>query len=110
MIDERDGRRQPRLLRRRHLPVRGLRTWGEIYRPDVAILGIGGLWLGPVKITELPPPEAAIAARWLGVSTVIPVHHHPCDPDPAQLAAELAGSGIEVAALDFGATWTAPWK
>jgi L-ascorbate metabolism protein UlaG (beta-lactamase superfamily) len=85
-----------------------LRTWGEIYHPSIAILGIGGLWLGPVKIIELPPSEAAVAVRWLGVSTVIPVHHHPSDPAPAQLAAELAGSGIEVAALDFGAIWTAP--
>ena len=83
-----------------------LRTWGELYRPGIAVLGIGGLWLGAGKIVELHPAEAAVAARWLGVSTVIPVHHHPADPTPVQLAADLAGSAINVVSLDFGETWT----
>ncbi|HWC84396.1 MAG TPA: alpha/beta hydrolase fold domain-containing protein [Pseudonocardiaceae bacterium] len=83
------------------------RTWGEIYQPDVAVLGIGGIQVGPVRITELQPAEAAIAARWLGVSTLIPVHYRPGDPAPAQLAADL-GDTAQVATLEFGETWTAP--
>jgi len=47
-----------------------------------------------------------VAARWLGVSTVLTVHHHPADPAPAQLAADLADSAINVVSLDFGETWT----
>ncbi|WP_251983020.1 hypothetical protein [Streptomyces violaceusniger] len=70
----------------------------------MAVLGIGGIRLGPVRITELPPAEAAIAARWLGVSTVIPVHY-----TPAQLAADL-GDAARVAVLEFGKTWTAPTR
>ncbi|WP_181063614.1 hypothetical protein [Nocardia nova] len=31
------------------------RTRGELDRPDVAVLGIGGIALGPGRITELPP-------------------------------------------------------
>jgi acetyl esterase/lipase/L-ascorbate metabolism protein UlaG (beta-lactamase superfamily) len=85
-----------------------VRTWGEVYRPDIAVLGIGGIRVGPVRITELPPAEAAVAARWLGVSTVIPVHYLPADPAPVQLAAELGGD-VRVAVLDFGETWTAPF-
>lgn len=83
------------------------RTWGEIYKPDIAVLGIGGIRLGPVRVNELPPAEAATAARWLGVSTVIPVHYTPGDPAPAQLAADL-GDAARVAVLGFGDTWTAP--
>jgi L-ascorbate metabolism protein UlaG (beta-lactamase superfamily) len=86
-----------------------VRTWGEIYRPDIAVLGIGGIRLGRVRVTELPPAEAAIAARWLGVSTVIPVHYPPGDPAPAQLAADLRDT-VRVVPLAFGDTWTAPTR
>jgi hypothetical protein len=36
-----------------------------------AKLGIG-VQNGPVYIADLPPPDAVIAAEWLGVSHVIP--------------------------------------
>jgi L-ascorbate metabolism protein UlaG (beta-lactamase superfamily) len=74
----------------------------------VAILGIGGVQLGPVNTTELPPPDAAIAAEWLGASEVIPGHYAPGDPAPDELARELnaRGSAIKVIALEFGQTWT----
>lgn len=87
-----------------------LRTWGELYHPTVAILGIGGVWLGRVKLSELPPADAAVAAQWLGVSTLIPVHYRPGDPTPAQLAADVASADrpIRVVSLDIGDTWTAP--
>ncbi|WP_216897100.1 alpha/beta hydrolase fold domain-containing protein [Nocardia alni] len=84
-----------------------LRTWGELYRPQIAVLGIGGLRVGASQVVELPPAEAAIAARWLGVSTVIPVHHIPGDPMPALLAAELDGDPVEVVPLGFDESWTA---
>ncbi|WP_020659252.1 alpha/beta hydrolase fold domain-containing protein [Amycolatopsis benzoatilytica] len=84
-----------------------LRTWGELYQPETAVLGIGGVWIGAARVVELPPLDAAVAARWLGVSTVIPVHHTPGDALPAQLAANLAEDPIEVVSLDFGESWTA---
>lgn len=60
-------------------------------------------------MTELPPADAATAATWLGVHTVIPVHYPPGDPAPAQLAADLAARGgtIQVATLDVDQTRTA---
>jgi len=87
-----------------------LRTCGELYHPTVAILGIGGVWLGRVKLSELPSADAAVAAQWLGVSTLIPVHYRPGDPAPAQLAADVASADrpIRVVSLDIGDTWTAP--
>jgi L-ascorbate metabolism protein UlaG (beta-lactamase superfamily) len=87
-----------------------LKTWRELYAPQVAILGIGGVQNGPVNTTWLPPAEAAIAAEWLGAPRVIPVHYSPGDPNPGELTRALAGrgSGIEVITLEFGDTWTQP--
>lgn len=86
------------------------KTWGSLYSPDIAILGIGGLWVGPIDAVELPPREAMLAASWLGVDTVIPVHYAPGDPAPLQLRVEVesAASPINVVILDFGQTWTRP--
>lgn len=88
------------------------KTWGTLYSPDIAILGIGGLWVGPIDAVELPPREAMLAASWLGVETVIPVHYAPGDPAPLQLKAEVdaAGLPINVVILDFGQSWTRPRK
>jgi len=58
--------------------------------------------------SELPPPDAAMAAEWLGVSRVIPVHYPPGDSAPEDLRRELAarGSRVELVTLEFGETWT----
>lgn len=88
------------------------KTWGSLYSPDIAILGIGGLWVGPIDAVELPPREAMLAASWLGVDTVIPVHYAPGDPAPLQLQAEVEAAAlpINVVILDFGQTWTRPGR
>lgn len=86
------------------------KTWGSLYSPDIAILGIGGLWVGPIDAVELPPREAMLAASWLGVDTFIPVHYAPGDPAPLQLQAEVESAALpmNVVILDFGQTWTRP--
>ncbi len=48
---------------------------GEMYHPDLAILGIGGVMQKDQYLTELYPDEAAVAARWLNVQGVIPMHY-----------------------------------
>lgn len=85
-------------------------TWRDLYRPEIAVLPVGGAWVGAVNVANLTPADAAVAADWLGVSTVLPVHHRPEDCAPAQLAADLAarGEAIEVVTLGFGEAWTAP--
>ena len=87
---------------------RDMQTWGELCEPHVAVLGVGGLQVGPVKIVELPPADAAIAADWLGVSHVLPVHYAPGDSAAEDFRHELAqrGSDIDVVTLEFGDTWT----
>jgi L-ascorbate metabolism protein UlaG (beta-lactamase superfamily) len=41
---------------------------GELYRPDIALLPIGGLY-------TMSPREAALAIKLLGVKRVVPMHH-----------------------------------
>ena len=63
---------------------------GEIHRPDVAILPIGGHY-------TMGPREAALAVELLGVKDVVPIHFgtYPIlDGTPAQLRTELAARGI----------------
>lgn len=85
-----------------------MKTWGELYNPQIAVLAIGGIWVGPLNVTNLPPAEAATVITWLGVKTVIPVHYPPGDPAPAQLKSALSklNAPIEVAILGFGDIWS----
>ena len=72
----------------------------ELYQPDIAFLPIGDRF-------TMGPDTAAIAAKWLGVKQVVPMH---CGTFPqltgtaAQLEQHLAGSGIEVLMLKPGET------
>jgi L-ascorbate metabolism protein UlaG (beta-lactamase superfamily) len=73
---------------------------GEIHRPDIAFLPIGDRY-------TMGPDTAAIAARWLGVKQVVPMHWGTfplLTGTPAALTSHLAGSGIEVLALEPGET------
>jgi L-ascorbate metabolism protein UlaG (beta-lactamase superfamily) len=72
----------------------------ELYRPDIAFLPIGDRF-------TMGPDTAAIAAKWLGVKQVVPMH---CGTfplltgTPEQLEEHLAGSGIDVLKLKPGET------
>jgi L-ascorbate metabolism protein UlaG (beta-lactamase superfamily) len=73
---------------------------GEIYRPDIAFLPIGDRY-------TMGPDTAALAARWLGVRQVVPMHWGTfplLTGTPDALEAELAGSGIDVLRLEPGET------
>lgn len=61
-----------------------LKLMGELYDPDVAMLGVGQAHSeadsdGPVTrvIHELTTDEAVMAARWLDSDTVVPMHYLP---------------------------------
>jgi L-ascorbate metabolism protein UlaG (beta-lactamase superfamily) len=84
------------------------KVWGELYQPDLAFLGIGGLPVGAISLlSELPTTDAAIAAEWLGVKRVIPGHYPPNGPEPEQLATALTTrrSRIQVTRLEFGESY-----
>ena len=73
---------------------------GEIYRPDIAFLPIGDRF-------TMGPDTAAVAAKWLGVRRVVPMHWGTfplLTGTPAHLREHLAGTGIEVVDLAPGET------
>ena len=73
-----------------------MRLIGEMYRPDVAFLPIGGHF-------TMDPPAAARAAELLGCSTVVPIHYGTfpvLGGTPDQLREELEYLGLgDVAVL-----------
>ena len=72
----------------------------ELYKPEIAFLPIGDHY-------TMGPDTAAIAAKWLGVKQVVPMHWGTfpiLTGTPAALKAELAGTGIEVLELAPGQT------
>jgi L-ascorbate metabolism protein UlaG (beta-lactamase superfamily) len=71
---------------------------GEVYQPQIAFLPIGDLY-------TMGPDTAAIAAKWLGVRQVVPMHWGTfpvLTGTPDALKAALAGSSIEVLELRPG--------
>jgi len=73
---------------------------GELYKPEIAFLPIGDHY-------TMGPDTAAIAAKWLGVKQVVPMHWGTFPllvGTPAMLKQELAGTGIEVLELKPGET------
>jgi L-ascorbate metabolism protein UlaG (beta-lactamase superfamily) len=68
-----------------------LRLIGELYRPDLAILPIGGHY-------TMGPREAALAAELLGVGEVLPIHYGTMPilrGTPQDLRAELDARGLD---------------
>ncbi len=79
---------------------RDMKTIGEIYKPDIAFLPIGDHY-------TMGPDTAAIAAEWLGVKQVVPMHWGTFPllrGTPAELKARLAHTAIEVLELQPGDT------
>lgn len=73
---------------------------GELYKPDIAFLPIGDRF-------TMGPDTAAMAARWLGVKQVVPMHWGTfplLTGTPQQLEQHLSNSGIEVLKLKPGET------
>ena len=65
---------------------------GELYSPEIAFLPIGDYY-------TMDPKAAAIAARYLQVKTVVPIHYGTFPAltgSPEELESHLSGSGIRV--------------
>jgi L-ascorbate metabolism protein UlaG (beta-lactamase superfamily) len=80
---------------------RDMKTIQELYRPDVALLPIGGYFtMGPV--------EAAKAVEWLKPKIAVPMHFNtfpPIKQDPDRFR-DLAGKFAEVKILEPGQEFT----
>lgn len=77
-----------------------MKMLGEIYKPEIAFLPIGDHY-------TMGPDTAAIAAKWLGVRQVVPMHWGTFPVlagTPAMLKGELAGTGVDVLELKPGET------
>jgi L-ascorbate metabolism protein UlaG (beta-lactamase superfamily) len=75
-----------------------MQLFKELYAPTIAVLPIGDNF-------TMGPKHAALAAKYLGVKTVVPVHYGTFPAltgTPAELKAQLQGSGIEVVAPQPG--------
>jgi L-ascorbate metabolism protein UlaG (beta-lactamase superfamily) len=73
---------------------------GELYGPDIAFLPIGDRF-------TMGPDTAAMAARWLGVKQVVPMHWGTfplLTGTPEQLKQHLAGTSVQVLELEPGET------
>ena len=73
---------------------------GELYQPDIAFLPIGDRF-------TMGPDTAAIAAKWLGVKQVVPMHYATfplLTGTPAKLKEHLAGTNIQILELKPGET------
>jgi L-ascorbate metabolism protein UlaG (beta-lactamase superfamily) len=74
----------------------------DLYSPEIAFLPIGDHY-------TMGPDTAAVAARWLGVRQVVPMHYGTFPllrGTPAELKKNLAGTDIEVLELQPGETAT----
>src|SRR3712207_3209702 len=72
-----------------------MKVIAELYKPEIAFLPIGDRF-------TMGPDTAAIAARWLGVRQVVPMHYGTfplLTGTPEQLKKHLAGSDIQVLEL-----------
>jgi len=67
-----------------------LKLFGELHRPDVALLCVGGVRSHGFEVVPLPPDEAALALEWLGAPLAIPMHYRPDSDAPQQFAAAVA--------------------
>lgn len=70
----------------------------DLYAPEIAVLPIGDFY-------TMGPKHAAIAATWLGVKAVVPIHYGTfpvLKGTPAELREALKGSGIDVLDLKIG--------
>lgn len=73
---------------------------GDLYKPQIAFLPIGDLY-------TMGPDTAAIAAEWLGVRQVVPMHwgtFGALTGTPEELNALLSPQGVEVLNLKPGET------
>lgn len=73
-----------------------LKLFGELHRPDIALICVGGVRSHGFEVVPLPPHEAALATEWLGVRLAIPMHFRP-DTDAAEQFAALVADQLETA-------------
>lgn len=75
-----------------------MKTAGEVYKPDIAFLPVGSFY-------TMDKNEAVLAAKWLGVKKVIPMHYNTFDAiktDIQEFKNMIEKEGIECIILKPG--------
>ena len=75
-----------------------MKTVGEIYKPDIAMLPVGSCY-------TMDTEDAVIAAKWLGVKKVIPMHYNTfaaINVDIAKMKKSFEAQDIECIVLNSG--------
>ncbi|MEE8570911.1 MAG: metal-dependent hydrolase [Candidatus Bathyarchaeia archaeon] len=85
-----------------------LKLIGRLYRPNIALIPIGGTPELTGGYSHLPPQEAALAAQWIGADVVIPTHYQPDTEEVAVFTKYLSllTPSIHVLAIKPGDTRT----
>lgn len=80
-----------------------LKMYGEVYHPDVILMGVGGAFEDSVG--DLDPEEAAIATQWLGAKIAIPMHYdlNNAQDIPEQYRRELERRGVDTRVITLAA-------
>ncbi len=84
------------------------RVFGELYRPHVAVLGVGGVDHHGQSFTELYPDEAALVARWLRVEAAIPIHYRFDEGRAFARALRKRAPAAQAVLLEAGGTFVYP--
>lgn len=80
-----------------------MKLWGEVYKPDIAVIGIGGVDLGGRSLDEMDPEDAAVCCKLLGVKKAIPMHYRGKDYlERFKNALAVTAPECECIALDYG--------
>jgi L-ascorbate metabolism protein UlaG (beta-lactamase superfamily) len=81
---------------------------GELYRPNVALIPIGGKPELTGGWSHMRPREAALCANWIRPEVIIPVHYDPASDESSQFKNEISKLHIDarVIALKPGETFS----
>jgi len=81
---------------------------GELYKPNIALVPIGGKPELTGGWAHMRPREAAISVKWTAPEIVIPVHYDPATDESSQFKNEVSklSSDARVVALQPGETFS----
>lgn len=66
---------------------------GLLYRPDIAMVGVGGAYINGRKLSETGPREAFFAGLMLGARVLIPMHYQEGEAEELKTIVQTVGNG-----------------
>ena len=97
-----------KLISEKLTPLQHLKLISELYRPNIALIPVGGSPNLTGGWAHLPPREASLCAHWVSPEVAIPVHFDPKSTDGDQFAEKVRGLSptIKVVILKPGESYT----